>query len=111
MKRPLQAALPSLSLAHPLALLSELATLAENMGGSSGGIYSILLTTASRAFKDQVRIFIVTITMIMIEQAPLSQGGRIGGSRFLGARSPTWFGGSHEVSTQLKSLPPQTDPK
>ena len=106
MMRPLQAALPSLSLAHPLALLSELATLAENMGGSSGGIYSILLTTASRAFKDQVRI---TITMILIEQAPL--GGRVGGSRFLGARSPTWFGGSHEVSTQLKSLPPQTDPK
>ena len=108
MKRPLQAALPSLSLAHPLALLSELATLAENMGGSSGGIYSILLTTASRAFKDQVRI---TITMIIIEQAPLFLGGRIGGSRFLGARSPTWLGGSHEVSTQLNSLPPQTDPK
>merc|ERR1712032_979277 len=50
----IQATLPSLSLAHPLALLSELAGLAENMGGSSGGIYSILLTTASRAFKDQV---------------------------------------------------------
>merc|ERR1712013_449788 len=52
--KAIQAALPSLSLAHPLALLSELAGLAENMGGSSGGIYSILLTTASRAFKDQV---------------------------------------------------------
>ena len=33
-----QAALPSLSLAHPLALLSELAGLAENMGGSSGEV-------------------------------------------------------------------------
>ena len=59
-----QAALPSLSLAHPLALLSELAGLAENMGGSSGGIYSILLTTASRAFKDQVKILIVKIVSI-----------------------------------------------
>merc|ERR1719352_2191166 len=52
--KAIQAALPSLSVGHPLALLSELASLAENMGGSSGGIYSILLTTASRAFKDQV---------------------------------------------------------
>ena len=66
--RSLQAALPSLSLAHPLALLSELAGLAENMGGSSGGIYSILLTTASRAFKDQVRILMST--MIMIVKGP-----------------------------------------
>ena len=61
-----QAALPSLSLAHPLALLSELAGLAENMGGSSGGIYSILLTTASRAFKDQVKILIVKILMMVL---------------------------------------------
>ena len=28
----------SLSLGHPLALLQELAALAENMGGSSGGM-------------------------------------------------------------------------
>jgi dihydroxyacetone kinase len=52
--RALQAALPSLALAHPLALLHELAGLAEGMGGSSGGLYSILLTAASRAFRDQV---------------------------------------------------------
>ena len=52
--RAIQAALPSLSLAHPLALLHELASLAESMGGSSGGLYSILLTAASRAFRDQV---------------------------------------------------------
>ena len=63
-----QAALPSLSLAHPLALLSELAGLAENMGGSSGGIYSILLPSASRAFKDQVRILMNPTPMIMILQ-------------------------------------------
>ena len=43
-----------LSHAHPLALMHELASLAENMGGSSGGIYSILLTSAGRAFQDQV---------------------------------------------------------
>jgi len=47
-------ALSSLSCSHPLALLSQLASLAENMGGSSGGIYSILLTSAGRAFQDQV---------------------------------------------------------
>ena len=46
--------MPKLSLAHPLALMHELASLAENMGGSSGGIYSILLTSAGRAFQDQV---------------------------------------------------------
>lgn len=50
----IQAALPTLSLEHPLALLHELASCCENMGGSSGGIYSILLTSASRAFQDQV---------------------------------------------------------
>merc|ERR1711915_809402 len=47
-------ALSSLSCSHPLALLSQLASLAENMGGSSGGIYSILLTSAGKAFQDQV---------------------------------------------------------
>merc|ERR1719435_174816 len=52
--RAVQAALPALTLHHPLVLLGELASLAENMGGSSGGIYSILLTSASRAFQDQV---------------------------------------------------------
>jgi len=52
--RAIQAALPSLSTAHPLALMQELASLAENMGGSSGGIYSLLLTSAGRAFQDSV---------------------------------------------------------
>jgi len=52
--KAIQAAMPKLSLAHPLALMHELASLAENMGGSSGGIYSILLTSAGRAFQDQV---------------------------------------------------------
>jgi len=47
-------ALPELSLAHPLALLNQLSSIAENMGGTSGGIYSILLTAGSRAFQDQV---------------------------------------------------------
>ena len=54
--RALQTALAGLSLAHPLALLQELASLAESMGGSSGGLYSILLTSAASAFqgKDSV---------------------------------------------------------
>jgi len=52
--KAIQAALPKLSLSHPLALMHELASLAENMGGSSGGIYSILLTSAGRAFQEQV---------------------------------------------------------
>jgi len=43
----------SLSVGHPLALLQELASLAENMGGSSGGIYSILLTSAASAFQGR----------------------------------------------------------
>ena len=38
--------------AHSLALMHELASLAETVGGSSGGIYSILLTSAGRAFQD-----------------------------------------------------------
>ena len=49
--RAIQAALPGLSCAFPLSLLQELAGLAENMGGSSGGIYSILLTAAATAFQ------------------------------------------------------------
>merc|ERR1712013_4679 len=52
--KAIQAAMSKLSHAHPLALMHELASLAENMGGSSGGIYSILLTSAGRAFQDQV---------------------------------------------------------
>jgi len=52
--KAIQASLPKLSLSHPLALMHELASLAENMGGSSGGIYSILLTSAGRAFQEQV---------------------------------------------------------
>ena len=49
--RAIQAALPRLSCSRPLSLLQELAGLAENMGGSSGGIYSILLTAAACAFQ------------------------------------------------------------
>ena len=49
--RAIQAALPGLSCSFPLSLLQELAGLAENMGGSSGGIYSILLTSAATAFQ------------------------------------------------------------
>ena len=52
--KAIQAAMSRLPHAHPLALMHELASLAENMGGSSGGIYSILLTSAGRAFQDQV---------------------------------------------------------
>jgi len=52
--KAIQSAMSKLSHAYPLALMHELASLAENMGGSSGGIYSILLTSAGRAFQDQV---------------------------------------------------------
>ena len=54
--RAVKAALPGLSLDHPLALLQELASLAEAMGGSSGGIYSILLTSAASAFQDRASV-------------------------------------------------------
>ena len=54
--RAVQASLSSLSLAFPLSLLQELAGLAENMGGSSGGLYSILLTTAATAFQDKEKL-------------------------------------------------------
>ena len=54
--KAVKAALPGLSLAHPLALLQELASLAEAMGGSSGGIYSILLTSAASAFQDRASV-------------------------------------------------------
>ena len=54
--KAIKAALPMLSLAHPLALLQELADLAENMGGSSGGIYSILLTSAASAFQGKASV-------------------------------------------------------
>ena len=46
----------SFSLGHPLALLQEIAILAENMGGSSGGIYSIFLTSAASAFQNKENI-------------------------------------------------------
>jgi dihydroxyacetone kinase len=52
--KAIQAAMPKLSPGHLLAWMHELASLAENMGGSSGGIYSILLISAGRAFQDQV---------------------------------------------------------
>ena len=48
--RALQAALPGLTFSRPLQLLAELAALAEQMGGSSGGLYSLLFTAAGRAF-------------------------------------------------------------
>lgn len=50
--KAIQAAMSRLPHAHPLALMHELASLAENVGGSPGGIYSILLTSAGRAFQD-----------------------------------------------------------
>ena len=40
-------------MSRPLTLLSQLGTLCETMGGSSGGIYSILLTTAAGAFAEK----------------------------------------------------------
>jgi len=39
---------------QPLGLCHQLAEVAEKMGGTSGGIYSILLAAAGRAFQDQV---------------------------------------------------------
>jgi len=54
--KSIQQAMSTLTLGHPLALLQELASLAENMGGSSGGIYSILLTSAASAFQNKESI-------------------------------------------------------
>lgn len=54
--RSIKDAMSTLSFSHPLALFQELASLAENMGGSSGGIYSILLTSAASAFQDRDKV-------------------------------------------------------
>jgi len=48
------AALPTLELAHPHVLLQELGILCQEMGGSSGGVYSLLFTGGAGAFQDQV---------------------------------------------------------
>ena len=42
--------LPTLDTAHPRVLLRQLGVLAEKMGGSSGGVYSLLFTGAAKAF-------------------------------------------------------------
>jgi len=47
-------ALPTLEVAHPYVLLQELGSLCEKMGGSSGGVYSLLFTGGAGAFQDQV---------------------------------------------------------
>ena len=44
-------ALPSLDTVHPWVLLQELGELAEKMGGTSGGVYSLFFTGAARAFQ------------------------------------------------------------
>ena len=36
---------------HPWALLQQLGVAAEKMGGSSGGVYSLLFTAAASAFQ------------------------------------------------------------
>jgi len=48
------AGLSGLDVVHPLILLQQLGDLAEKMGGSSGGVYSLLFTAAARAFQDEV---------------------------------------------------------
>ena len=45
------AGLSGLDVVHPLILLQQLGDLAEKMGGSSGGVYSLLFTAAARAFQ------------------------------------------------------------
>jgi len=52
--RVLKESLESLDTAHPSVLLRQLGVLAEKMGGSSGGVYSLLFTGAANAFMDQV---------------------------------------------------------
>jgi len=46
--------LDELDMEHPWALLQQLGVAAEKMGGSSGGVYSLLFTAAASAFQDQV---------------------------------------------------------
>ena len=43
-------ALATLDTVHPRVLLTQLGVLAEKMGGSSGGVYSLLFTGAAKAF-------------------------------------------------------------
>lgn len=52
--KALSDALPTLDTAHPWVLLRQLGVLAEKMGGSSGGVYSLLFTGAAKAFMDHV---------------------------------------------------------
>ena len=43
--------LDELDMEHPWALLQQLGVAAEKMGGSSGGVYSLLFTAAASAFQ------------------------------------------------------------
>jgi len=47
-------AVPELNLSHPWILMQQLGNLCEKMGGSSGGVYSLLFTGAANAFQDQM---------------------------------------------------------
>ena len=53
--------LPTLDTAHPRVLLRQLGVLAEKMGGSSGGVYSLLFTGAAKAFMVSLIKFIQSI--------------------------------------------------
>merc|ERR1711973_245971 len=50
--RALLDALPKLRVDQPGVLLQQLGVLSESMGGSSGGVYSLLFTGAARAFQE-----------------------------------------------------------
>jgi len=52
--RVLADSMGTLDTAHPRVLLRQLGVLAEKMGGSSGGVYSLLFTGAAKAFMDHV---------------------------------------------------------
>ena len=88
--RSIQSALPTLSLASPLSLLHELAGLAENMGGSSGG------TELS-----SIIIFYFHICRDLLHPAdlrcPRLQGQGEGGGRGLGGGPQARAGGRDEV--------------
>jgi len=50
--RALLTGLARLSVERPAVLLQQLGVLSESMGGSSGGVYSLLFTGAASAFQD-----------------------------------------------------------
>ena len=59
--RVLKESLESLDTAHPRVLLRQLGVLAEKMGGSSGGVYSLLFTGAANAFMVSFDVFFLII--------------------------------------------------